>query len=296
MDNTETTPKKKLKRHFWLWPLLIGLGLTVAGQIAGLIMAIPLNLLVKDPMWQFSIQYAEFIGIVIVVLVFCVLFEKPVFRLFFPAGKGGLKGNTLKELLLGIGIGFLMNGGCIFLAWLHGDLHFSVGRFLPVYLIVTFFCVMIQSSAEEMVTRGYIYHAHAERYPAWVAIFGNSLLFGILHLGNEGITVLSFLQIFFCGVAFSLVIYSRQSLWMAYGIHTMWNFTQSILFGLANSGIVSEGSFLHLEAASGSFFYDTGFGIEGGAMSVIAELLLCGWCIYLIFRNKKKEEKAASSN
>lgn len=287
-DNQENKPKK-LKRHFWLWPLLIGFGLTIAGQ---LIAAIPISifkLIVKpSAMWEFTLEYALFIGMVIVTLVFCFFFEKEIFRSFFPARFGGLKGNTFKEFALGLLFGFLMNGGCILAAWLHGDLHFSVGRFLPVYMITTFISVVIQSSAEEMVTRGYIYQAHAERYPVWFAILANSLLFSALHLMNPGVTVISVIELVASGVSLSLVVYARKSLWMAYGCHAMWNFTQSIIFGLPNSGIVSEGSFFHLEAASESIFYDPGFGIEGTIISVVSELALIAWCFYIIRRDKKK--------
>jgi len=286
----EPQKPKKLKRHFWLWPLLIGLALTYAGQIIGYYRVLTfMTSPVLSASWKFTAQYALFMGIVVLTLTYCYFFDKSLFHAFMPAKKGGLKGNTFKEFALGIGIGFLMNGGCIFLAWLHGDLHFAMNAFDPIYLIVTFLCVCIQSSAEEMVTRGYIYHAHADRYPIWFAIAANSILFGCLHLGNSGITVMSFLQIVFCGVAFSLLVYARKSLWMAYAVHTMWNFTQSILFGLPNSGIVSEGSLLKLEAASGSaMFYDTAFGIEGSIMSVIAELLLCAWAIWIVIRDKKR--------
>ena len=280
---------KKLKRHFWIWPLVLGSILLTAGEIIGFIMTIPVELIIKpSAMWQFTLEYAMFIGIIIVMLIFCAICEKRIFKCFFPAVKGGLPGNSIKDLLIGLLIGFLMNGSCILAAWLHGDIHFSVGKFLPVYLIVTFFAVMIQSSAEEMVTRGYIYLAHSERYPAWVAISANAVFFAAMHLMNPGITVVSFLELLLSGLAFSMIVYSRQSLWMAYGVHTMWNFTQSILFGLPNSGIVSEGSFLHLEAASDSFFYDTGFGVEGTIFSLFTEIAVIAWCIWSLKKQGRK--------
>lgn len=291
-----TQKPRKLARHFWPWPLLIGIGIVLAGQMLGLFITAPFRVMMElPPMWMFTVQYFSTIGTVIVVWAYCVFFDRSILKSFKPASKDGLKGNKISEFLIGLVIGFVMNGGCILAAWLHGDLHFSVGKFLPIYLIVTFVCVCIQSSSEEMVCRGYIYHAHIDRYPAWVAIISNSLLFGALHLLNPGITVISFLQIAICGLAFSLIVYARKSLWMAYAIHTAWNFTQSILFGLPNSGIVSEGSFLHLEAASGSFWYDPAFGIEGTIPSVIMELLLCAWAIWCIKRNKDKEKKAAGT-
>ena len=291
-DNKNTGNPAKLKRHFWPWPLLIGIGLMFAGEIIASIISIPVYFFPNIPArWSFTIEYAVFIGIIIPVLLFCFFFEKPIFKSFFPARKGGLSGNTIKEFLLGLLFGFLMNGSCILIAWLHGDLHFSIGAFMPVYLIITFICVVIQSSAEEMLTRGYIYQAHAERYPVWFAVLANSVVFAALHLGNPGMTVLSFVELLMSGISLSLVVYARKSLWMAFGCHAMWNFTQSIIFGLPNSGIVSEGSFLHLDAASDSIFYDSGFGVEGTIISVLSECALIGWCFYIIMRDKKKKDQ-----
>ena len=246
--------------------------------------------------WMFSLRYFETIGSVIVILGFCAIFEKDIFRSFFPASKGGMKNNTIKDFFIGVLFGFVMNVGCILVAWLHGDLHFYVGAFKPVYLLVTFLCVCVQSSSEEMLTRGYIYGAHAERYPAWFAILANSLLFGILHLGNEGVTWISFLDLVLSGISLSLVVYARKSIWLAFGCHTMWNFTQSILFGLPNSGNVSAGSFLHLEAASDSFCYDTVFGVEGTIIAVLSEFIPIIWCIWLIKKDKDKAKLQTAAN
>ena len=275
----ENPGKKKKKRHFIVWVLLIAFALMLLGQLLGELMCAPLYRLFPNMpgMWAFSLMYFSFVGIVLLVLIYVALADKGLRPIFRSARRGGIRGNTLRNFGLGVLIGFLMNGACILVAWLHGDLHFSVGRFYPVYLIVTFLCVTIQSGAEEMITRGYIYGALRERYPVWVAVAANALLFGVLHLANPGVTVISILSIVLIGVGLSLVMLWRESLWMAIAIHTMWNFTQSILFGLPNSGIVSEGSFLHLEAARGSLLYDAAFGVEGALPAIIVELVLCVW-------------------
>lgn len=279
----ENPGKKKKKRHFIVWVLLIAFALMLLGQLLGELMCAPLYRLFPNMpgMWAFSLMYFSFVGIVLLVLIYVALADKGLRPIFRSARRGGIRGNTLRNFGLGVLIGFLMNGACILVAWLHGDLHFSVGGFYPVYLIVTFLCVTIQSGAEEMITRGYIYGALRERYPVWVAVAANALLFGVLHLANPGVTVISILSIVLIGIGLSLVMLWRESLWMAIAIHTMWNFTQSILFGLPNSGIVSEGSFLHLEAARGSLLYDAAFGVEGALPAIIVELALClGLWIY----------------
>ena len=283
----EAVPVKKKKRQFILSVLIIALNMILFGQTLGNLILLPVKRLfpAMSPSWSFLLQYLSFIGIVVLVLLYCALAEKPTFRSFRSAGHGGGRGNTLREFALGILIGFLMNGACILVAWLHGDLDFSVGRFDLLYMLVAFACVLVQSGAEELVTRGYILGVLRERYSIWIALAANSLLFGFLHLFNNGITVLSMVNIILIGFALSLVVWLRGSLWMAVAVHTMWNYTQNFLFGLPNSGIVSQGSFLHLEAARGSVFYDAVFGVEGTLTAVLVEGLLCVG-VWLLARKK----------
>jgi len=288
--STVAAPSKK-KRHFILAVLGITLLLALVGQLFGELLVSPIQKLFPNMSGGtvFLLHYLSFIGIDIFVLVFCALWEKDIYRSFFPFTKGGSVGNTLKNFGLGLLIGFVMNGICILIAWLHGDVHFYVGRFELLYLLCALVCVCIQSGAEELVTRGYMMGALRKRYPVWVAIAANALFFGALHLGNDNVTVLSVLNIVAIGVALSLVVYYLGSIWMCIAVHTAWNFTQNFLFGLPNSGIVSESSFLHLDAASNSLLYDVGFGVEGTLTAVV---VICAFAVCVVLYAKKKGIKA----
>ena len=283
------TPPKK-KRHFVLIVLILALALFLGGQIIGELMMIPLNLMISDAGIRFLLMYLSFIGIDIAILVYCVLAERDIFRSFLAARQGGGRGNTLGQFALGLLIGFLMNGVCILVAWLHGDLHFGVDVFRPLYLLAALLCVLIQSGAEELVTRGYMLSALRKRYSVWLAVVLNSVFFAALHLLNPGVTVLAIQNILAIGVALSLIVVHLDSLWMAIAIHTAWNFTQNFLFGLPNSGAVSECSFLYLDAASSSVMYDAVFGVEGALPSVIVIALLA---VAVVLYAKRKKPAAA---
>ena len=103
------------------------------------------------------------------------------------------------------------------------------------------------------------------------------MLFALLHLGNEGVTFLSVLNIFVVGVLFSLMVYYMDSLWCAMAVHAAWNFIQNIILGLPNSGIVVPYSIFKLEAstANNSFAYSVGFGIEGTLFADVVLILAC---------------------
>ena len=123
-----------------------------------------------------------------------------------------------------------------------------------------------------------------------MAIVINSLVFMSMHLPNPGVTALGLTQVFIVGIIFSLFVYYYNGLWIAAAFHAAWNFTQSIFFGLPNSGIVSAYSVFRLDAASATngFFYNVNFGVEGSVGAVLI-LIAVGVAVFLI--NRGKEER-----
>ena len=73
------------------------------------------------------------------------------------------------------------------------------------------------------------------------------------------------ISILLIAVLYSLVIHYFDSIWFGMAAHAAWNFTQNILLGLPNSGIVSPYSVFKLDAstARSTWIYDVGFGVEG---------------------------------
>ena len=76
------------------------------------------------------------------------------------------------------------------------------------------------------------------------------------------------------------------------GMHTGWNFTQSLLFGLPNSGMVSEASVFGLDAANArsSLVYDVGFGVEGAIPAVIIDAIPAIVCLLLAAKHGRLGE------
>lgn len=204
-----------------------------------------------------------------------------IFRTFLPSHPA----NTVRILLLGLLVGFAMNFGCIVCALLHGDIKlfpdFGLVQ-IPFYLFALV-CVFIQSSSEELWTRGFMYERINVRYPLWVAMLVNGLFFGLLHVLNPGVGFLPILDICICGFSFSVAKWYTGSIWFPMGIHTAWNFTQNYLFGLPNSGLVSEVSVFKLDAANAvdTLIYSVPFGVEGGIPAVSADLILGLVCLIL---------------
>lgn len=288
--------------------LLVTYGLVLVGQILGsLLTGIPIGIyagfrsvqlgIPLDPMHLETVipdtvvtgqMYAVFIGIWIVALLWFLI---PGNRPMYKAISTKVKGNNALMLLLGTVLGFVLNGLCILAAYLHQDIKLYFDSFRPISFIVIFLLVFIQSSAEELLCRGFLYQRLLRRYrkPA-IAIIGNAVLFGALHLGNNGVTVLAILNIVLFGILASLIVYYMDSIWCAMAVHAAWNFTQNILFGLPNSGNVVPYSVLKLDASTAmdSFAYNVGFGVEGTIMAVVILVVACAAVWYWGEKNGKK--------
>ena len=284
-------PSGKWTDQFIIASVLASLMLIVGGVLADLIPIKPLFRLTgaSDGVVQFLYSYFSFFGIWIMFFLICALFKgnRPILRQL-PPNKNG---NNLKGALAGLLLGFGTNGFCILMSVLLGDIHITFHEFNPVLFFAFLFVVMIQSGAEEIECRAYLYQKLRRRYrhPA-VAIVGNAVLFSALHLLNPGVSIMPVIEIVVIGVVFSLLVYYYDSLWSAIVFHTAWNFTQNIVFGLPNSGIVSEYSLFKLEAASArdGLFYTVNFGVEGSIGSTVILVLLM---VVLIVINRGKPEK-----
>jgi len=258
--------------------LLIGL----FGKLIDLIFTDP-----SDGLVFVNDYYAPiFISCVFFVLM-CMVIKKDRFMLEII--RPTREKRSLGKLGTGILLGFLTNFFCIIIALLHGDIKlyfdFSVAQ-IPL-MIYAFICVFFQSTSEELWCRTFMYERISVHYPLWVAIVVNSVVFGALHCFNDGVSWLAITDIIICGLAYSLLRWYSGSIWTCFGIHTMWNFTQNFIFGLPNSGLVSETSIFHMDAmnAVSNWAYSYEFGVEGAYPAVFIDLLLA--VVILILAKKQ---------
>ncbi len=239
-----------------------------------------------NPALSIGIRYFQMIGIWIVFLPVIAL---PKNRTMFKGLMPNSRGNNWKGILAGLLLGFGMNGFCAIMSILLKDISISLWYPQVLPLIILFFCVFVQSAAEELVCRLYLYQKLARRYKnPLVACIGNAVLFGLLHIINPGLNIWAMIQIIAIGILFSVLVYYYDSIYAAFFVHTAWNFCQNMLFGLPNSGIVSPYSLFHLDAASDGLFFDSKFGIEG---SLGADILIIIVLIALVVYARKKNLK-----
>ena len=259
------------------WACVLGYGLFAIGHLLMFIVLLIIGRAAgfSSDVWNTAIMYFAFFGVWIAFFLNALLRKN---RPLFKAYGTGLSGNRIPELLIGLLLGFGMNGLLILFAMLHGDVHLYFDRFEIVPFFILLLAVFIQSAAEEIMCRGFIYQRILRTYRGkfLLAALVNGVFFGLIHMTNDGATPIAIIDIIICGIQYSAIVYYFDSLWMAMGAHAGWNFTQSILAGLPNSGNVFPYSIFRLDAAtaSNSFFYDVGFGVEGTIAAVLMEIVV----------------------
>ena len=273
---------------------LISIVLLICGELVGELLTYGLFAanLADDPTGFFNItvMYFNFIGIWIVLCLYMAIVPKnrPILKAIGTAPKG----NNILFLVIGLLIGFGTNMICAIGAMLHKDISISFDSLPVVELLLLFCAVFVQSSAEELLCRGFMYQKLRKGYKnPWVAIILNAVFFGALHLGNPGVGFLAILDIVATGIFFSLMVYYTDSIWCAMAAHAAWNYTQNIILGLPNSGIVSPFSIFKLDAAAAtsSFAYNVDFGLEGTILAVSVQIAGC-IVLFLLFHNKHEKD------
>lgn len=273
-----------------LWVLILFLVTTTADLLLGYgVYANLLKVIFPDgPARETALLYITFLGTWTVLPLFAYLRkqDRPILKALGTKPRG----NNWKCALLGLLLGFGMNAACAFAAWLNCDIELHFDSFHPVSFLLVFLCVFIQSSAEELADRCFLYQKFLHRGGPIVAIAASSLTFGAMHLFNENVTLLSIINLVATGVFYALMVYYMDSIWCAMAHHAAWNFTQNILLGLPNSGNVVPYSVCKVDAATAtsSLVYDAGFGVEGGLVSVA---LYTAGCIILVLWGRKHGRK-----
>lgn len=288
---------KKIHTESFRWydEILIVLMLAAAmmiicGQIIGALVIAPFNQMIeKDSTgyWEMFSMYFGFIGTWVVFMIAFLIVKKdrPILKALWTAPRG----NNIKYLGIGFLIGCSLNIICAIAAILNRDISLKYDSFHLFKLLLLLVAVFIQSSAEELVCRGFIFQRLRRGYRnPLVAIIGNALLFTSMHLFNPGASVIPMMSVLVAGLLFSLMVYYMDSIWCAMAAHTAWNYTQNVILGLPNSGLVSPVSVFKLDAASAksSFAYNVEFGLEGSILAITV-MTITGLAIIIIYRKKK---------
>jgi hypothetical protein len=142
---------------------------------------------------------------------------------------------------------------------------------------------------EEYLTRGYLQYTltrglaaiykwafktrHSEALGFWTAAVIFSFLFGFSHGKNPSESPIGLLAAGLAALVFCLSLWRTGSLWWAIGFHTSWDWAQSYLYGVADSGLMVQHHLLATHPAGKPLLSGGGTGPEG-SLFILAILAL----------------------
>lgn len=141
---------------------------------------------------------------------------------------------------------------------------------------------------EEILSRGYIMSVLKQTRNIWLILIGPALIFAALHLGNEGIDVLSFINLFLVGVLFAYMFMKSKNIWMPIGYHITWNYFQGYIWGFGVSGVSVNGLY-KIENVTNNIINGGAFGPEGGIIVTIVTCLMFIF-VYWFYRDEKIDD------
>ena len=238
------------------------------------------------------ILYYELFSFVFILILF--IFWVKVIEKNSLSTLGFVKKNWLKYLGWGILLSLLQMGVIALVYQVCGIGTFELNELSlePILFILGLFPFwLLQGGTEEVATRGWLLTRIAARTNLPLAIAISSSLFGILHLGNAGVTVLSVLNIVLDGVLAGLLFIYTDSIWLVVAQHGTWNYVQGNLLGFQVSGTGANASIFSFTMGDGPDWLTGGtFGAEGSIITTLV-LLLSVLIVYLLGeRNERAVE------
>ncbi len=261
--------------RFLLYVALWGAALFLLGKLTQVVCPQGLHGVWED----LSVESQRLLAAVLAALVMLAI-EKPKqpFGAFGLPGRGAFGKQfwagalwgiaALTVLILAIrGVGDFTFGGLA----LHGVRALKFAAFWGFFfLVVAFF--------EEFLFRGYPQFALTRGMGFWPAALLLSFIFGATHLGNNheswiGASTAGLIGLFFC-----LTLRRTGALWFAVGFHTFWDWAESYLYSVPDSGDLSPGHLLNSSFHGSRWITGGEIGPEGSVLVFVVIALT--WVVF----------------
>jgi len=132
---------------------------------------------------------------------------------------------------------------------------------------------------EEFTFRGYAQFTLSQAIGFWPAAFVWSLVFGSLHLiGNVGETWLGSLCAALIGLFFCFTLRRTGTLWFAVGMHASWDWGESYLYSVPDSGGMIPGHLLKSSFHGSRWLTGGTVGPEGSVLAFV--VIAAAWVIF----------------
>jgi membrane protease YdiL (CAAX protease family) len=168
----------------------------------------------------------------------------------------------------------------------HGTVALRWGVFWALFFILVGFF-------EEFTFRGYTQYTLADGIGFWPAAILLSVLFGAVHLRNRGEDLVGACAVFVIGMVFAFSLKRTGTLWFAVGMHAGFDFAETFLFSVPNSGAVFSGHLSNASLAGPAWLTGGSVGPEASVFSFLT-MSVVALVIHFWFPPHAKPRTAAS--
>jgi len=135
---------------------------------------------------------------------------------------------------------------------------------IPLTVVVLLF----GSAGEELVFHGYAFQHLVRHMGEFATVLPVGILFGLLHLGNQNVTLLAVLNTIAWGVLLGCAYLRTRALWLPIGMHFGWNVATPFL-GVNLSGFTIAVTGYELHWRAGVLWSGGAYGLEGGLFTTV---------------------------
>jgi membrane protease YdiL (CAAX protease family) len=135
---------------------------------------------------------------------------------------------------------------------------------------------------EEFAFRGYVQFTLSQGLGFWPAALLLSVAFGIVHIFNPGENWVGIAGIVLTGLFWCFTLQRTGSLWFAVGMHASFDFGETFLYSVPDSGVVFPGHLSNATLAGPAWITGGTAGPEGSVFDFIS-LLLFFYAVHKLF-------------
>jgi membrane protease YdiL (CAAX protease family) len=140
---------------------------------------------------------------------------------------------------------------------------------------------------EELMSRGFILAAMSDGMGRIAAVTISSVLFGLAHLGNPGVTAQPIIMVCLAGVELAAILLVTRSLYAASAAHLAWNWVMAVPLHSAVSGLPVPMPGYQTVDAGPDWATGGQWGPEGGVFAGVGMIAVIGY-LYVRDRNAKR--------
>lgn len=224
-------------------------------------------------------------------VLYCKLIEKRNLRSmgFSKSVWDYIVGAGIAVIILAVIMGMCCITGCISYEGISKNANYG-------YLVILFGGFIIQSMGEEVLCRGFLMPTLLKKVSMPVAVFISSTAFAFPHFSSlfemeMQFRIVGALNLYLISVIFSLLILCRSNIWVACGLHGVWNFLLYGVFGLNLSGNEANAAgILSFKVETSTILNGGIYGIESSIITTIV-LAIAAALLYKWYSGNRKTKE-----